>query len=228
MKWLCVVRGAAVIVSLCLLPLFSGCGGPQLQSGGTNRAWDPGQRPRRIDETQLSPLLTKLSYLQMAAQESLDAAKLIGTSEPGLTEARQAYRSGEQRLQEGYAAYRAKQYTQSWDALEAADAAFRRAEEAAVRAGLTQLEQELMADYGRLLTPDVRSSRQATGGAGRVSQASVNIREGAGSDFRVIGKAQLGDTLNILADSGEWYRIQTGTGLIGWVSKLVLTRIQHP
>jgi len=164
----------------------------------------------------------------MASQESLDAAKLIGTSESELTEARQAYRSGEQRLQEGYAAYRAKQYAQSWDALAAADAAFRRAEEAAVRAGLTQLERELMADYGRLLTPDVRSSRQATGGAGRVSQASVNIREGAGSDFPVIGKAQLGDTLNILADSGEWYRIQTGTGLIGWVSKLMITRIQYP
>ena len=228
MKSISGVRGAAVCASACLILLFSGCGGPQMQQADANRPWDPAQRPTSIDETQLTPLLTKVSQLQMASQESLEAAKLIGTPEHELTEAQQAYMSGEQCLQDGNAAYTAKQYVQSWNTLEAADAAFRRAEEAAVRAGLAQLERELVADYGRLLTPDARAGRHTTEGAARVRQASVNVRDGAGTDFEVIGKVQLGDTLDILAESGEWYRVRTGTGLIGWVSKIVVTRIQHP
>jgi SH3-like domain-containing protein len=44
----------------------------------------------------------------------------------------------------------------------------------------------------------------------------------------VIGQAQLGDTLTILAESGEWYRVRMGTGLVGWVSKVVVTRVQTP
>jgi hypothetical protein len=227
MKSISAVRGAAVIVSACLILLVSGCGGPQMHQVDANRPWEAARRPTSLDETQLAPLLTKLSHLQMVSQESLDAAKLIGTPEHELIEAQQAYMSAEQWLQDGIAAYRAKQYVQSWDTLEAADAAFRRAEEAAVRAGLAQLERDLVAEYGRLLTPDARTSPQTTGGAARVSQASINVREGAGTDFQVIGRAQLGDTLNILAESGEWYRVQMGTGLIGWVSKIVVTKIQH-
>jgi murein L,D-transpeptidase YcbB/YkuD len=228
MKSTSVVRGVAVILSVCLILLFSGCGGQQMHQADANRPWDPARRPTSIDETQLAPLLTKLSHLQMASQEAMEAAKLIGTPEHELTEAQQAHMSGEQWLQDGTAAYRAKQYVQSWNTLEAANAAFRRAEEAAVRAGLAQLEQELVAVYGRLLTPDARVSPQTSGDAARVSQPSVNIREGAGTDFQVIGRAQLGDTLNILTESGEWYRVRTGTGLIGWVSKILVIRIQHP
>jgi uncharacterized protein YgiM (DUF1202 family) len=128
---------------------------------------------------------------------------------------------------DGKAAYTAKQYAQSWDKLRAAEAAFRRAEEGAVRAGLSQLERELAADYGRLLNPEARGMRQTTGSA-RVSQGHVNLREGAGAHFQVIGKVRSGDMLNILAESGEWYRVQTGTGLVGWVSKLLVTRVAGP
>jgi hypothetical protein len=199
-----------------------------MQQADANRPWDPTQRATSIDETQLAPLLIKVSQRQMASQESLDAARLIGTPEYELTEARRAFMLGEQWLQDSDAAYRAKQFVQSWNTLEAADAAFRQAEEAAVRAGLAQLERELVSDYGRLLTPDTRASRHTTGGVARVSQPSVNVRDGAGTDFQVIGKVQLGATLNILAESGEWYQVWTGTGLIGWVSKIVVTRIQHP
>jgi uncharacterized protein YgiM (DUF1202 family) len=172
-------------------------------------------------------LLVKLSQLQMVSQESLDAAKLVGTPDHELTAARQDYASAEQLLHDGQAAYMAKQYELSWNRLRAADAAFRRAEEAAVRAGLGQLEHELAADYGRLLNPDARSGRRIVGAA-RVSQGSINLRDGAGTHFQVIGKAQAGDTLTILAELGEWYRVRTGTGLVGWVSKMLVTRVQSP
>jgi Bacterial SH3 domain len=227
MKSTSAILGVAVCVGGCLILAFSGCGGPQLQQADANRPWNPSQRPTTIGATQLDPLLTKISQLQAASQESLDAAKLIGTPEHELTKAKQDYVSAEQLLQDGNAAYRAKQYGQSWDTLQAADAAFRRAEEAAVRAGLGQLERELVSDYGHLLNSDAHGGRRSAD-AVRVSQASVNLRDGAGTDFQVIGKAQLGDTLNILAESGEWYRVRTGTGLIGWVSKILVTRIQSP
>jgi uncharacterized protein YgiM (DUF1202 family) len=112
--------------------------------------------------------------------------------------------------------------------MEAADASFRRAEEAAVRAGLAQLEREIVADYRRLQTPGTRDGRHTIGGAARVPQANVKVRDGAGTDFQVIGKAKLGVTRNILAESGEWYWVWTGTGLIDWVSKIVVTRMQLP
>jgi len=198
-----------------------------MQQTDINGAWAPSQPPTHIGERQLDPLLVKLSQLQMVSQESLDAAKLVGTPDHELTAARQDYASAEQLLHDGQAAYMAKQYELSWNRLRAADAAFRRAEEAAVRAGLGQLEHELAADYGRLLNPDARSGRRIVGAA-RVSQGSINLRDGAGTHFQVIGKAQAGDTLTILAELGEWYRVRTGTGLVGWVSKILVTRVQSP
>jgi hypothetical protein len=207
--------------------IFTGCSGPQMQQTDVNGAWAPSQPPTSIGERQLDPLLVKLSQLQMVSQESLDAAKLVGTPDHELTAARQDYASAEQLLHDGQAAYMAKQYELSWNRLRAADAAFRRAEEAAVRAGLGQLEHELAADYGRLLHQDARSGRRIVG-AVRVSQGSINLRDGAGTHSQVIGKAQAGDTLTILAELGEWYRVRTGTGLVGWVSKILVTRVQSP
>jgi hypothetical protein len=223
----CVVLGLALFGSAWLSLLFTGCSGPQTQQTDVNGAWAPSQPPTSIGERQLDPLLVKLSQLQMVSQESLDAAKLVGTPDHELTAARQDYASAEQLLHDGQAAYMAKQYELSWNRLRAADAAFRRAEEAAVRAGLGQLEHELAADYGRLLNPDARSGRRIVGAA-RVSQGSINLRDGAGTHFQVIGKAQAGDPLTILAELGEWYRVRTGTGLVGWVSKISVTRVQSP
>jgi Bacterial SH3 domain len=219
-----VALGLALVGSAWLSLMLSGCGGPPMQQPGANGAWAPSQPPTSIGERQLDPLLVKVSQLQMVSQESLDAATLVGTPDHELTAARQDYASAELLLHDGQAAYIAKQYELSWDRLRAADAAFRRAEEAAVRAGLGQLEHELAADYGRLLNPDARSGHRIVGAA-RVSQASINLRDGAGTHFQVIGKAQTGDTLTILAELGEWYRVRTGTGLVGWVSKISVTRM---
>jgi hypothetical protein len=222
-----VVLGLALVGSAWLSLMLSGCGSPPMQQPGANGAWAPSQPPTGIGERQLGPLLVKVSQLQIVSQESLDAATLIGTPDHELTAARQDYASAELLLHDGQAAYRAKQYELSWDRLRAADAAFRRAEETAIRAGLGQLEHELAADYGRLLNPDARSGRHIIGVA-RVSQGSINLRDGAGTHFQAIGKAQSGDTLTILAELGEWYRVRTGTGLVGWVSKMLVTRVQSP
>jgi hypothetical protein len=202
MKSTSTILFVAACMGSCLILVFSGCGGPQIYPAEANRPSQPSQRPTALGETQL------------------------GTPEHELLAAKQDYVSAEQLLQDGNAAYGAKQYVQSWDKLQAADAAFRRAEETAVLAGLGQLERELVSDYGRLLNSEARGSRRSTSAA-RVSQGSAILRNGAGTDFQVIGKAQLGDTLSILAESGEWYRVRTGTGLIGWVSKLSVTKIRN-
>lgn len=222
-----VVLGMALFGSCWLLMGVSGCSGPQVQQVDADGARIPSQRPTRIGDRQLEPLLGQVSQLQMMSQEALEAAKLVGTPNDELTGAQQDYASAEQLLDNGKAAHVARQYEQSWDKLQAAGAAFRRAEEAAVRAGLGQLERELAANYGRSLHPEPRSGRHATGSA-RVSQASINLRDGAGPHFQVIGQAQLGDTLNILAEAGEWYRVRTGTGLVGWVSKMVVRHVPNP
>ncbi len=222
-----VVLGLALIGSAWLSLVFTGCGGPQLQQKDSPNAGTPSHLPTSIGERQLDPLLAKVSQLQLASQEALDAAKSVGTPHQELAAAWQDYTVAEQLLHDGQAAYGAKQYELVWDKLRAADAAFRRAEEAAVRAGLGQLEHELVTDYGRLLNPDTRSGRRI-GGLARLSQGSVNLRDGAGTQFQIIGKAQPGDTLTILAELGEWYRVRTGTGLVGWVSKVLVTQVQSP
>jgi uncharacterized protein YgiM (DUF1202 family) len=227
MKSTSAILGMALFGSCWLMIVFGGCSGPQERQVDANIINGPSQRPAIIDANQLEPLLVMVLQLQLASQESLDAAKLVGTPDSELTAAQQEHASAEQLLQAGNAAYTARQYEHSWDTLRAAGAAFRRAEEAAVRAGLAQLERELAAQYGRLLNPEARGGRRPPGPVW-VSQQSVNLRDGAGMDFQVVGKAQRGDTLSILAEAGEWYRVRTGTGLIGWVSKTLVTSVSSP
>jgi hypothetical protein len=222
-----VVLGLALFGSVWVTLVFTGCGGSQMQQTDANGVRAPSQPPAGIGERQLDPLLAKVSQLRMVSQESLDAATLVGTPAHELTAARQDYASAELLLHDGQAAYMAKQYDLSWDRLQAADAAFRRADEAAVRAGLGQLEHELAAEYRYLLNPDARSGHHI-GGVARVSQASINLRDGAGTHFQVVGKLKSGDTLTILAEVGEWYRVRTGTGLVGWVSKILVTQVRNP
>jgi uncharacterized protein YgiM (DUF1202 family) len=180
-----------------------------------------------IGSKQLDPLLAKVSQLQVATLEALDAARMVGTAESQLTEALQYLASAEHLLQAGRTSYTGKQYRESLEQLRGADMAFRQAEEAAVRAGLAQLERELVADYGRFLPAQSRNRRPASG-AVRVSQWTINLRDGAGLSFPVVGKAQRGDTLKLVAESGEWYRVQTVAGLFGWVSKSLVTRLPDP
>jgi uncharacterized protein YgiM (DUF1202 family) len=221
------ILGMALCSGCWCMAVLVGCSGPQVQQTASNGGRASSSQPSNIGVKQLESLLVMISQLQVATMESLDAARMVGTPESELNEAQQYLASAEHLLQAGRASYADKQYQESLERLRAADVAFRRAEEAAVRAGLEQLERELVADYGRLLPSQNRNRRPASG-AVRVSQWTVNLRDGAGLSFQVVGKAQLGDTLNLVAESGEWYRVQTAAGLLGWVSKSLVTQLPEP
>jgi hypothetical protein len=222
-----VVRGLTLFGSVWMSLIVAGCSGQQILETAAPGRWGPSQPPTTIREGQLESLLVNVSHLQMLSQESLDAAKSVGTPDHELTTAQQDYAAAAQLLLDGQAAYGAKDHKVSWDKLRAADTTFRRAEEAAVQAGLNHLEQEMTTHYGQLLTPNTSGGRRI-GGTARVTQGSINLRDGAGTHFRVIGKAQLGDILTIFAESGEWYQVRMGTGVVGWVSKLLVTRLHNP
>ncbi|MGA2518689.1 MAG: SH3 domain-containing protein [Thermodesulfobacteriota bacterium] len=54
---------------------------------------------------------------------------------------------------------------------------------------------------------------------GKVIWAYVNLREGPGIRFRIIGKAYLKNTFEILADNPGWMRVRLESGAEGWMSK---------
>jgi Bacterial SH3 domain len=204
-----------------LLAAAIGCNSTPVRQEDSNGLWTPSQRLTGIDTQdakQGEALLAAIHQLQTISQESLDAAMLIGTADPELTEARQALARAERLVHEGKAAYTVRRYQESWERLQAADAALRLAEEAAVRAGLRHIERELAEEYAQAFTTDARRKRPITGIV-RTFAGVVNLRGGAGVNFQVVGKAYGGDRLSLLAEAGEWYQVRTQAGLEGWVVK---------
>jgi hypothetical protein len=214
-----------VLLSCGLVVAAIGCNSTHVQQGDAGGLLVPSQRGTSVDAkdaTQIEALLAAVDQLQTISQESLAAAMLIGTADLELTEARQALARAERLVQAGKTAYATMQYQESWERLQAADAALRVAEEAAVRAGLGHIERELAEDYARVFTADTRRQRPVTGIV-RVLGGVVNLRDGAGVNFQVVGKAYEGDTLRLLAETGAWYQVRTQAGLEGWVAKSVVT-----
>jgi hypothetical protein len=214
-----------MLLSCGLIVAVIGCNSTPVQQGDSSGLLMPSQRVTSVDAKdvkQIEALLAAVDQLQTISQESVAAAMLIGTADPELTEARQALARAERLVQAGKTAYAAMQYQESWESLQAADAALRVAEEAAVRAGLGHITRELAEDYGRVFTADTRRKHPLTGIV-RVLSDVVNLRDGAGVDFQVVGKAYEGDTLRLLAEAGAWYQVRTQGGLEGWVAKSVVT-----
>ena len=58
----------------------------------------------------------------------------------------------------------------------------------------------------------------------RTTASTLNLRGGAGTEFAVIGKLKKGTGCTILASAGNWRRIKTFGGLVGWVSANYLTK----
>ena len=54
---------------------------------------------------------------------------------------------------------------------------------------------------------------------GKVIWTYVNLREGPGIRFRIIGKAHLKNTFKILTESPDWMRVRLESGVEGWMSK---------
>jgi hypothetical protein len=168
-------------------------------------------------------LRAEVDRLQAASHEALAAALAIGTADLALAEARGALASAEQQLREAEVAYAAQRYQQGWEQFGTARMTLQRAEEAAVRAGLAQIDRTLAEEYGRSATR--RPQRETFQAGAQVNQGVVNLREGAGTAFPIVGKARLGESLAILEESPNWYRVRTPGGQQGWVLKALVTRL---
>ena len=84
--------------------------------------------------------------------------------------------------------------------------------------------------YGRYLKiTDTASSETQTGAqvSGTVAQvitkypsSKINLRYGAGTQYAIVGVCGRGTRLEILDESGNWYKVQVaGSGKEGWMSK---------
>lgn len=52
---------------------------------------------------------------------------------------------------------------------------------------------------------------------GIVDATSLNVRQGAGLGYSVVGKLSMGDKVNIIAKKDGWYQVKMSNGSIGWV-----------
>jgi uncharacterized protein YgiM (DUF1202 family) len=173
---------------------------------------------------QFEEQLASVAHLRALSQEALTAAAMIGTTEQELAAARQMHHTAEHLWQQAHETSEAAPPQRRWEALQAAATAYRQAEESAVRAGLGHIERELAQAYALLPASKVQPS-QAYGRA-RVAPRNLDLHRGAGATFPVVGKAQRGEVLDILEEAGDWYRVRTEQGVIGWVSKIMVTRVR--
>ena len=58
---------------------------------------------------------------------------------------------------------------------------------------------------------------------GTVNTSALNVRQGAGTNYSIIGKLYKGDVVNILSFSNGWYKIKLSNGSTGWVSSQYIT-----
>ena len=72
------------------------------------------------------------------------------------------------------------------------------------------------------LEPDTPPSSSST--VYRTTASTLNLRAGAGTNYAVIGKLKKGTGCTILATKGNWRRVKTFGGQVGWVSANYLTK----
>lgn len=68
--------------------------------------------------------------------------------------------------------------------------------------------------------PSKASSTQA-----EVKWASVNLREGPGTNYKVVGTVKKGTSLAILEEKKDWLRVRLEDGKEAWVSKAATSRV---
>jgi hypothetical protein len=56
----------------------------------------------------------------------------------------------------------------------------------------------------------------STLGYGYVTASSLNVREGAGTNYKKVGSLLLNNKVTLLSKTGEWYKIKYGN-ITGWV-----------
>jgi hypothetical protein len=63
---------------------------------------------------------------------------------------------------------------------------------------------------------------------GKIIWVYVNLREGPGIQYRIIGKAYMKNTFEILAENPGWLRVRLGNGAEGWMSKKATESLMTP
>ena len=71
------------------------------------------------------------------------------------------------------------------------------------------------------LIPDAPPSSSST--VYRTTASTLNMRSGPGTSYKVIAKLKKGTGCTILKSSGNWRKVKTLKGKIGWVSRTYLT-----
>ncbi len=69
-----------------------------------------------------------------------------------------------------------------------------------------------------------QSAAETPIGSGRVNASTLNVRSEPSLQGDVIGHARRGERVTILGESGEWIRVRTGGGEVGWVSSQHVAR----
>jgi len=62
----------------------------------------------------------------------------------------------------------------------------------------------------------------------QVIWAYVNLREGPGMNYKVIGNVKKGTSLKILEVTGDWLHVRLEDGSEAWVSKLATSEASNP
>ena len=62
----------------------------------------------------------------------------------------------------------------------------------------------------------------------KVVWASVNLREGPGANYKIIGNAKKGTSLEVLKKGGDWFQIRLKNGSEAWVVKSATSDAPKP
>lgn len=54
---------------------------------------------------------------------------------------------------------------------------------------------------------------------GKVAASKLNVRSGPSGSYSIIHQLWHGNVVNVIGQSGDWYKIQLSDGRVGWVSK---------
>ena len=63
---------------------------------------------------------------------------------------------------------------------------------------------------------------------GWVRGAPLNLRRGAGTEFKIIGGVKPGDRIEVLGRGNGWTRVRTGDGREGWIAAGYLDPVAPP
>jgi hypothetical protein len=70
----------------------------------------------------------------------------------------------------------------------------------------------------RIAHAETGSTRQ-----GQISADRLNVRSGPGTTNAVVASAANGETVTILGEEGDWFKVELASGTVGWVAKKFVT-----